>query len=99
MSKESNIQPDRLFKGGINTTPLEPLLVDDPEALAESIDEKIDNPLTEDQVKGLLALERAGKNRTPHVQVLMKRLKAKSPYEITPSGPPYTNDVTSVTRL
>lgn len=58
-----------------------------------------DTALAEDTVAGLLALERAGQNRTPYVKALCKRLKVKSPYEVTSAGPDYTNDVTPTTKL
>lgn len=53
----------------------------------------------EEKVAGLLALERAGKNRTAYVKVMCTRLGVKSPYEVTSAGPDHTNDVTPVTKL
>lgn len=55
--------------------------------------------IPEEKCAGLLELERSGKNRTDYVQALMKRLKVKSPYEVTSAGPAFTNDVTSITKL
>lgn len=56
-------------------------------------------PVPEEKVAGLLALERAGQNRTDYVQLLCKRLGVKSPYEVTSAGPPHTNDTTNITAL
>ncbi len=67
-----------------------------PQALEEAVAEKADVPLSEDQVANLLKLERAGQNRTPYVHLLCKRLKVKSPYEVTNAGPAYTNAVNTV---
>jgi hypothetical protein len=53
----------------------------------------------EEKVAGLLEMERSGQNRTPYVQALCKRLKVKSPYEVTGAGPGYTNDVHPITEL
>lgn len=61
--------------------------------------ESADDPVPEEKVAGLLELERSGQNRTPYVQAMMKRLKVKSPYEVTAAGPGYTNDVNPVTRF
>jgi len=67
--------------------------------LAERIDAKADRPIPEEKVAGLLALERAGQNRTDHVKLLCARLGVKSPYEVTNAGPGYTNDTTPVTAI
>lgn len=53
----------------------------------------------DEKVAGLLALERAGQNRTDWVKLFMKQIGVDSPYEVTDAGPPYTNDTTSVTKL
>jgi hypothetical protein len=75
-------------------------LVDLPiEGLAEAIDEKVERPLTETQIAGLLEVERSGKNRTDYVKLLMKRLKVESPYDVTDAGPPFTNDTTSTSEI
>jgi hypothetical protein len=84
----------------LNTTFIAPLLdmsADDLEKRLKSKD--VNEVISLDVAKGLLALERAGKNRTKHVQVLCKAIGVKSPYEVTTAGPPYTNDETSVTNL
>lgn len=70
-----------------------------PDELEAAVDEKADAPLSEEQVANLLEMERSGQNRTPHVQILCKRLKIKSPYEVTAAGPAYTNDVSSITEI
>lgn len=69
------------------------------DAFTAAIDEKADVALSEDQVANLMKLERAGPNRTQYVQALCKRLKVKSPLEVTNAGPGYTNDVSNVTPL
>lgn len=66
---------------------------------AARIAENADDPVPEEKVAGLLELERSGQNRTPYVQAMMKRLKVKSPYEVTSAGPGYTNDVQPITKL
>lgn len=62
-------------------------------------DEKAEDLIAFEEAKGLLALERAGKNRTGYVKVLLDAIGANSPYEVTSAGPPYTNDDTAVTAL
>ncbi len=74
------------------------------EALEEAVDPKADNPLEENTIANLLALERNGKNRTDFVKLLMKRLKIKGLAELNrdipwAGGPDYTNDVTAVSKL
>jgi hypothetical protein len=76
----------------------------DLEGLKAALDPKADNAIADNKVAGLLGLERGGKNRTDFVKAYMDRLrianpKLKSPYEVTDAGPPYTNDVTQVTKL
>ena len=56
------------------------------------------NPIPDEKVYGLLALERNGKNRTPYVKAAMKRLGLKSD-ELPGGGPAYTNDLTSISDL
>lgn len=83
----------------VNTTPLEPYLALGADELTAAIDPKADKPIDENSVKGILALERNGPNRTPHVQALCKRLGVKSPLEVYHGGPPWTNDVSNITKL
>lgn len=68
------------------------------EAFEDRIAEKSDQPVPEEKVYGLLALERNGQNRTPYVKAMMKRLNLKRE-ELPGGGPDYTNDVTPVTKL
>lgn len=90
----------RQFTGSdAHTNMIDGMLALAPDDLIAAIDEKADQPLTEEQVANLLRLERAGPNRTPHVQALCKRLKVKSPYEVTNAGPGHTNDVSNVTPV
>lgn len=84
---------------GQHTNFIDGLLGLGPDDLKARVDEKADAPLSEEQVANLLELERSGPNRTPHVQVLCKRLNIKSPYEVTTAGPDYTNDTTNVTPV
>lgn len=72
--------------------------------LKAALDPDADSAIPDNKVAGLLGLERGGKNRTDFVKAYMDRLKIanpklSSPYDVTPAGPPYTNDVTSVTKL
>lgn len=62
-------------------------------------DAKSPNPIGHEHARGLLALERSGKNRTDYVQMLCKVIGVKSPLEVTTAGPAYTNDTTSITPL
>lgn len=56
------------------------------------------DPVPDEKVYGLLALERNGLNRTPYVKAAMKRLGLKAG-ELPGGGPAYTNDLTSITDL
>lgn len=74
------------------------------DALEKAIDPKSDNPLDENVVANLLALERNGKNRTDFVKLLMKRLGIKDYEQLNKDipwagGPDYTNDVSAVSKL
>lgn len=62
-------------------------------------DEKAGDVIDFETAKGLMALERAGKNRTNVVKALLDAIGADSPYEVTNAGPPYTNDETAVSAL
>lgn len=57
-----------------------------------------DGSVPDEKVYGLLALERNGKNRTPYVKAMMKRLKLKAD-DLPGGGPSYTNDLTAITDL
>lgn len=84
----------------LNTTFIAPLLdlaVDDLKRRLK--DEKAEDAISFEVAKGLLALERAGKNRTSYVKVLCAAIGVDSPYEVTNAGPAYTNDDTAVTAL
>ncbi len=89
----------RTWPGADEVLPLEPMLKLSAADLEKAVSEKAENLLSEEQVAGILILERSGPNRTDHVKVLMKRLKVKSPYEVTKAGPAYTNDQTPVTEI
>lgn len=62
-------------------------------------DEKSADFIDFENAKMLLNLERSGKNRTGYVKVLLKAIGTDDPYKVTPAGPPYTNDQTSITEL
>lgn len=83
----------------LNTTFLAHYLDLGIDAFKDALDPKADPMIADDEVKGILALERNGPNRTPYVHALCKRLGVKSPYEVYHGGPGYTNDVSSVTAL
>jgi hypothetical protein len=89
----------RQWPGCDEVLPLEPLLKLSADDLEKAVSEKADNLLSEEQVAGILILERSGPNRTDQVKVLCKRLKVKSPYEVTKAGPAFTNDTTPVTAI
>lgn len=61
--------------------------------------EKAEDFIDFEHAKMLLSLERSGKNRTGYVKLLMKVIGVDDPYKVTPAGPAYTNDETSVTDL
>lgn len=91
--------PARQFIGMDDIMGFEPLLDLGVNEFETRIAEEQDNPVPEEKVAGLLSLERAGRNRTPYVQAMCKRLDVKSPYEVTNAGPGYTNDVHPITEL
>ena len=91
--------PARQWIGMDDIMGFEPLLDLGVKEFEARIAEDSDNPVPEEKVAGLLSLERAGRNRTPYVQAMCKRLGVKSPYEVTNAGPGYTNDVHPVTEL
>lgn len=62
-------------------------------------DDKAPDPIADEHARGLLALERSGRNRTDYVKMLCKVIGVKSPLEVTTAGPGYTNDTTLVTPL
>lgn len=68
------------------------------EALVSAKPGKDDASLPDEKVYGLLTLERNGKNRTPYVKAMMKRLHLKAE-DLPGGGPSYTNDLTSITDL
>lgn len=62
-------------------------------------DPNAEHPIGHEHARGLLALERSGRNRTDQVKMLCKVIGVKSPFEVTSAGPAYTNDTTSITPL
>lgn len=94
-------EPGRQFTfSDAHSNVIDGMLALGPDELEAAVDEKADAPLTEEQVANLLKLERNGPNRTPHVQILCKRLKVKSPLEVPGAGTaPYTNDVSNLTPI
>jgi hypothetical protein len=87
----------RQFPGMHDIMQFEPLLRLGVAEFEDAVSDKSGVP--EEKVAGLLELERSGQNRTPYVQALCKRLKVKSPYEVTGAGPGYTNDIHPITEL
>jgi hypothetical protein len=82
------------------STFIAPLLELSAEELNDRLtNDKAANPIPIEHARGLLALERSGKNRTEYVQMLCKVIGVKSPLEVTSAGPAYTNDTTPVTPL
>jgi hypothetical protein len=71
----------------------------DGDAFVDAIALKKENGIAESKVAGLLGLERAGRNRTFHVEAMMKRLGVKDVYEVTNAGPGYTNDTTPMKKF
>jgi hypothetical protein len=92
--------PARQFiNDGRHSNIIDGMLALGPDELEAAVAEDAPAPLTEEQVANLLALERNGPNRTLQVKILCKRLKVKSPYEVTHGGPAYTNDVSNVSPV
>lgn len=91
--------PARQFTGRSEIMMYAPMIDLGLEAFEAAIAEDADAPIPEEKVAGLLELERSGQNRTPYVEALCKRLKIKSPLEVTTAGPGYTNDVSSITPV
>jgi len=91
--------PKRQWHGSDEIQPWAYLLDLGVEAFEErvSASNKVD-PVPDEKVYGLLALERNGQNRTPYVKAAMKRLKLKAD-ELPGGGPSYTNDLTSISDL
>lgn len=89
----------RQFTGMDDIMQFAPILDLEPEAFADRVSEKGEPVLPEEKVAGLLSLERAGRNRTPYVQALMKRLKIDHPGEVTNAGPGWTNDIRPISKL
>ena len=89
----------RIINTGEHTNFIDGMLGLGLEELEAAVSEKADAPLPEEAVANLLELERSGPNRTAYVQALCKRLKVKSPFEVTTAGPGYTNDVSNVTAV
>lgn len=84
----------------LNTTFIAPLLDLPLDTLVKRLsNDKVPDPIDLEHAKGLLALERAGRNRTDWVKALCKRIGVDSPYEVTIAGPGYTNDVHPITKL
>lgn len=93
-AESKRISPDQ------NTTFIAPLLDLSLDALVPRLtNDKVPDPISLETAKGLLALERAGRNRTGYVRALCERIGVDSPVEVTPAGPPYTNDETSISEL
>lgn len=93
-AEEMRVAPD------FNSTPVAPLLDLPLDALVKRMtNDKMPDPIDFETVKGLLALERSGRNRTDYVKAFCGRLGVKSPYEVTNAGPGYTNDTTNVTEI
>lgn len=84
----------------INSTDIAPLLNLSVDDLTKRLKSKaVEDAIDFEVAKGLLALERSGKNRTGYVKALCSAIGVKSPYEVTIAGPAYTNDETAVTEL
>jgi hypothetical protein len=70
------------------------------EAFVDAIAEDADHPIPENKIAGIYKLERNGKNRTPYVKALRKRLGLKQGEDVPGAGgPDYTNDITQVSAL
>ncbi len=98
---ETSAQAERFrVSPSLNTTFIAALLDLSSDELKRRLkDDKAADFIEFENAKGLLALERAGKNRTDYVRVLCDAIGVKSPTEVTTAGPAYTNDVSSISEL
>jgi len=93
-SERFRVAPD------LNTTFIAPFLdLNEDELKRRLKDQKADDSIGFEEAKGLLALERAGRNRTNYVKLLCDAIGVKSPLEVTSAGPSYTNDASNITAL
>jgi hypothetical protein len=84
----------------LESTVIAPMLDLPLDGLVERLsNDKVQGFIDFETAKGLLDLERSGKNRTAYVEALCKRLGIDDPRDVTHAGPGYTNDVTSVSHL
>lgn len=91
--------PERQYHGSDEIQQYAEIVTFGLDEFKERIAKNSDNPVPEEKVAGLLALERAGQNRTEYVKALCARLGVKDPREVTSAGPDYTNDITAITKL
>lgn len=98
---EKRAEAERLqVDPSLNTTPLAPLLdLGEDELKRRLNDHEAKDFIEFENAKGLLALERAGKNRTGYVKLLLDAIGTDDPFKVTNSGPPFTNDTSSLTSL
>lgn len=86
----------------LNTTFIAPLLDLPVETLTNRLTGKPkegEDHIDFEVAKGLLHLERAGRNRTGYVKALMAAIGVKDVSLVTSAGPSYTNDESSITEL
>lgn len=84
----------------IQSTFLAPLLDLPIDTLVERMtNDKVAGFIGFEDVKGLLHLERSGKNRDIYVDAMCKRLGIDDPRDVTSAGPPYTNKVGDLNHL
>lgn len=101
LAEQQRVQVDST----VPSTPLAPLLdLSEDELNRRLTDAEAEDYISFDEAKMLLALERAGKNRTGYVKVLLDEIsrvigRKVHPHEVSPAGPPYTNDTSSTTEL
>ncbi len=88
----------------LHSTQIAPLLELSTDELKRRLGGKDDDAIDFEVTKGLLHLERSGKNRTGYVNLLIDAISKQvgrkvKVTEVTNAGPPYTNDETAVTEL
>lgn len=84
----------------LNSTFLAPLLDLPLDTLVKRLsNEKVADFIDFEDAKGLLHLERSGRNRSEWVKALCARLGVKDPREVTSAGPAYTNATEAVDQL
>lgn len=93
--------PNNPYHGWDEIQPWADLLTLGVDAFKDRVSEspKEYDPIPDEKVYGLLALERNGQNRAPYVVAMLKRLPDVDGTNMPGGGPDYVNNVTAITDL